>query len=100
MEIKISTAGQGLLSITVDKKLTNWRIRNFDSVWKLLMLNQNNEIEIIYDENIAHLIHKDELVDYVAEKIGCIYETRRCAELGAATPSTTSTTTSEQTNAK
>jgi len=95
MEIKIYTAGQGLLSITVDEKLTSWRIRNFDSVWKLLKLDRNNDIEIIYEENIAHLIHKDELVEYVAEKIGCIYES---AELGAATPSTTSTTTSEQTN--
>ena len=91
MEVKIYTAGQGLLSITVDEKLTNWRIRNFDSVWKLLKLDRNNDIEIIYEENIAHLIHRDELVKHVAEKI-------ESAELGAATPSNTSTTSPEQTN--
>ena len=57
-KIKFFNAGQGLVSISIDDKPTNWKISNVrgSGVWRLSKAGTFCEMET----NLAEIIHHDE----------------------------------------
>tara|TARA_Y100000593_G_scaffold82403_1_gene154776 strand:- start:47 stop:259 length:213 start_codon:yes stop_codon:yes gene_type:complete len=66
MKISIKQSGQGLLSVSIDGKPSNWKIANTKGVWNLYR-SEPNYLKI--NENLAKIIHKEELNNYVAKLI-------------------------------
>ena len=66
IKISIKQSGQGLFSVDIDNKPSLWKIGNTKGVWNLYR-SEPNYLKI--DEDLAKIIHKDELNVRVAELI-------------------------------
>lgn len=64
--IDIRQIGQGLLSVRINNKPTDWKIQNTNGVWNLYRTEPSL---LKFEENLASVIHKDELKNVVAELI-------------------------------
>tara|TARA_X000001388_G_scaffold1181_1_gene1370 strand:+ start:830 stop:1042 length:213 start_codon:yes stop_codon:yes gene_type:complete len=66
MEITIKQSSQGLLSIDINGKPSDWKISNSKGIWNLYK-TEPNYLKI--NDNLASIIHKPELNSRVAELI-------------------------------
>ena len=55
--IQIVQSGQGLLSVQINDKRSDWKIRNDNGIWNLYKMNDENSV---CDINFAGIIHKEE----------------------------------------
>ena len=66
MNIKVVQSGQGLLSVMINNKFSDWKIANQSGVWNLYKA----ETDLKWDHNLAAVIHKpDQLNKLIAEFI-------------------------------
>ena len=65
MNINIMQSGQGLLSVEINDKPSDWKISNRNGVWNLYLPRSYGRLE--YSDNLAKIIHKP---DQLAKKVG------------------------------
>ena len=65
MNINITQSGQGLLSVEINDKPSDWKISNKNGVWNLYQPRSFGCIQ--YSDNLAKIIHKP---DQLAKKVG------------------------------
>ena len=62
-KISISQSGQGLLSVKLDDKRSNWKISNENGVWNLYFINRNTMKTKVINKNLAEIIHHPEKLE-------------------------------------
>lgn len=65
MNINITQSGQGLLSVDINGKPSNWKISNKNGVWNLYQPRGYGWL--LLSENLAKIIHKPE---QLAKRVG------------------------------
>lgn len=66
MQIETVQSGQGLVSVIINSKFSDWKIANRSGVWNLYKA----ETDLKWDHNLAAVIHKpDQLNKLIAEFI-------------------------------
>lgn len=65
MNINIVQSGQGLLSVEINDKPSDWKISNKNGVWNLYSPSLYGWIQ--YSDNLAKIIHKPE---QLAKRVG------------------------------
>lgn len=66
MQIETVQFGQGLVSVIINSKFSDWKIANRSGVWNLYKA----ETDLKWDHNLAAVIHKpDQLNKLIAEFI-------------------------------
>jgi hypothetical protein len=65
MNINITQSGQGLLSVDINGKPSDWKISNRNGVWNLYQPRGYGCL--LLSENLAKIIHKPE---QLAKKVG------------------------------
>ena len=62
-KISISQSGQGLLSVKLNDKRSNWKISNENGVWNLYFINRNTMKTKVINKNLAEIIHHPEKLE-------------------------------------
>ena len=66
MDVTIVNSKQGLLSVNIDSKPSDWKISNTNGVWRLYHAKSYGKLE--FSDNLAPIIHQPEkLADMVSK---------------------------------
>jgi|TARA_R100000482_G_C5058981_1_gene116192 hypothetical protein len=68
MEIKTVQSGQGLLSVEIDNKPTDYKISNNNGVWKMYRVENSDVGFLQFSRNLSRIIHNPKKLSCYVQK--------------------------------
>ncbi len=68
MKIKTVQAGQGLLSVEIDNKPTDYKISNNNGVWKMHRVENGDGGYLQFSKNLSRIIHSPKKLSCYVQK--------------------------------
>jgi len=68
MEIKTVQSGQGLLSVEIDNKPTDYKISNNNGVWKMYRVENGDGGYLQFSKNLSRIIHSPKKLSCYVQK--------------------------------
>ena len=75
MNVTIVNSGQGLLSVNIDSKPSDWKISNTNGIWRLYHVKSYGKLE--FPDNLSTIIHQPEKLTDMVIKLLSDYNSSR-----------------------